>query len=185
VERADVSSYLQDPLRLTSAEATYAASVGEMVALGYLTMEQGTDLIYLLPGRHGTTLEIDVRYPMRPTYWLKNAAGDKFMHGLHIRLCHAMRDAASAMTREIERQQFEIERQETAGRKVAGPLLAAGGCRDQILEAIRTRCPLLTEEMIKIIADEEGAWWLRWRHDRGYGAPMGICGERNFDGAAQ
>jgi hypothetical protein len=164
-----MSAYLHDPLRLTASEAAYATSIGEMVALDDFTLEQGLDLIYLWPGRPGTTKKIDPRHPLRPTYWLKDSTGWPLLHGLHTRMCHAMRDSAKAMGGELARTYIEMKSQEIDGRKVAGPLLARGASRDQVIAEIKARCPLLDDGWIEKIADEEAAWWLRSRYDRELG----------------
>jgi hypothetical protein len=155
----------------------YAIRIGEIVALGSFTMEQGIDLIHLLPGPAGTERIVDPRNPGRPTLWMTDSKGYRFRHGFYTQLCWAMRDADSAMSRKLQKQEIDA-------RKVVAPLLARGVHKSEVTAAVRCRCPDLPAETVSSIVDEEAAWWLRWRHDHGFGDPSGDNDDQDFEGAA-
>ncbi len=76
-----------------------------------------------------------------------------------MRLHWLMRDAMESTRRACGAQ-------EMAARRVVGPALARGEAPAGVLRLAREAAPLLAEADARRIVDEEGAWWMRWRHDR-------------------
>jgi len=62
----------------------------------------------------------------------------------------------------------EYDLQMHQARKAVGPLFSRGGDRKAALAIVRERAPLLCDQDTTLVLDEEAAWWLRWRHDRGF-----------------
>jgi len=67
-------------------------------------------------------------------------------------------------------EEYDLQMHEA--RKAVGPLFSRGVDRNAALAIVRERAPVLCDRDVALVLDEEAAWWLRWRHDRGFRVEM-------------
>ncbi len=76
-------------------------------------------------------------------------------------------DAQWALRDTVRAVKAEINAQLWGARRAIGPALARGLAPDAVQRVAGGVAPDAPLEALRAILDEETAWWLRWRHDRG------------------